>query len=470
TALRALGAHVEAYIPNRFTDGYGMRVPAVEALARGGARVVLSVDTGIREHEALARLADLGVDAIVTDHHLPGDSLPKACAILNPRRPDCNYPEKNLAGVGVAFKLAHALLGMTEASLRSYLKVVAIGSIADVVPLTGENRIIASAGLAGLNQSAASPALSGKPGIASLLAAAGLGGKAVTAGDVAFRVAPRLNAAGRMEDARRVIDLFTCNSAGEAQEIAAWLDDLNHDRQRAEDAIVGAIKEQMTREPEKAGHHSLLFAGEGWHRGVIGIAAQRVVDLYHRPALVLAIDDGIAYGSGRSIPGFHLLNALTRSGHLLSRFGGHAQAAGFSLPVSGIQQLEEEFEAYARAVLTPRDLEPQLRVDAAVRLEDLDEQLMSWLKQLEPFGCGNPTPIFSASAELAFPPRIVKEKHLKLCIRDGKKRFDAMGWNMAGRAPALQKCGRMELAFSLTENTFQNRTTIELILKDIRPG
>ncbi|MGH9452077.1 MAG: single-stranded-DNA-specific exonuclease RecJ [Terriglobia bacterium] len=474
TALTALGARVESYIPNRLTDGYGMREPVIESAAAAGVRVIVSVDTGIREHDVLRRMAALGIDGIVTDHHLPGDHLPEACAILNPRRPDCGYPEKNLAGVGVAFKLAQALMGpaLSEAALRSYLKVVAIGSIADIVPLTGENRVIAQTGLAGLTQSAmAAPGRqAGSAGISALLEAAGLEGRAVSAGDVAFRIAPRLNAAGRMENARQVIDLFTLRSDREVQAIAACLEGLNHDRQQAEFEIVRQIKERMKLAPEKTERYSLVFAGEGWHRGVIGIVAQRVVDLFYRPALVLSLEDGIAHGSARSIRGFHLLDALTRCGRLFSRFGGHAQAAGFSLPASRIQQLEDEFELCARSVLSPSDLIPQLRVDAAVEMSDLSREFYASLKQLEPFGCGNPTPVFTAEANVAIPPRIIKEKHLKLCVTSGGRRFDAMGWGMAGRAAELEGVRRVALAFSLSENTFQGSTDLQLVLKDLRPA
>ncbi|MGH9353693.1 MAG: single-stranded-DNA-specific exonuclease RecJ [Terriglobia bacterium] len=474
TALRGLGASVESYIPDRLTDGYGMQTRVVERAAEAGARVIVSVDTGIREHEVLRRMKELGIDGIVTDHHLQEDSLPEACAILNPHRADCAYPEKNLAGVGVAFKLAQALLGsgVSQAVARSYLKLVAIGSIADVVPLTGENRVIAHFGLAGLTESAlaATAATSGRAGISALLAVAGLQGKKVTAGDVAFRIAPRLNAAGRMESARRVIDLFASSSDGGAHEIAMGLDELNRARQRMEDEIICEVQAQMKAQPEKADRYTLLFAGEGWHRGVIGIIAQRVVDLFHRPALVLSAQDGVAHGSGRSIRGFHLLNALTQSRGLLSRFGGHAQAAGFSLPVSRIKQLEEEFERYARSVLVPADLEPQLRIDAAIGLGELSEDLCAGLKRLEPFGCGNPTPVFTAEADLAGPPRILKENHLKLCVKGPGKSFEAIGWRMAGHAAALAGKKRVALAFSVSENTFQGRTDVQLALKDIRPA
>ena len=326
TALRMLGATVEAHIPHRLTDGYGMRVPVVEEAAANGFRVVISVDTGIREHEVLARARELGVDCIVTDHHLPDGHLPPACAILNPRRPDCAYPEKSLAGVGVAFKLAQALLGerMTERLLLSFVKIVAIGTIADVVPLLGENRVIARFGLEGLRQPA-------QPGLMALMELAGLAGREISAGDVGFRIGPRLNAAGRMENARDVIDLFTLTDPARTREIAERLDRLNRDRQRVEEEILHTIMAELEQRDGIDGQYTLVLAGEGWHRGVIGIVAQRIAERFHRPSLVIGIEDGVGVGSGRSIKGFHLLDGLTAVGDLFQRFGGHAQAAGFAM-------------------------------------------------------------------------------------------------------------------------------------------
>lgn len=464
TALRALGAEVETFIPHRLIDGYGMRVPVVEEAAAKGFRIVLSVDTGIREHEVIARARELGVDCIVTDHHLPEDRLPPACAILNPRRPDCPYPEKNLSGVGVAFKLAQALLGerLTERALRSYLKVVAIGTIADVVPLTGENRVIAHFGLAGLREPA-------QAGLESLLACAGLAGKAVRASDVAFRIAPRLNAAGRMEDARDVIELLTTSDANKARAIAERLETLNRDRQRVEDEILGEIEDEMRRSPEKAERYSLVFSGEGWHRGVVGIVAQRVVDRYHRPALVVGVENGLGVGSGRSIKGFHLLDALTQMGDLFERFGGHAQAAGFALSADRVPELANCFEECARARLRREDLEPVLSVDAEVNFADLGWDLYEAVKELEPFGFGNPTPVFVARAlRLSDPPRILKEKHLKVRVAQGGKSFEAMGWNLAPRGAGLRVGQALDLAFALDENFFQGLSTLRLLLRDMR--
>jgi len=466
TALRSLGAKVEAYIPQRLTDGYGMRTPVVESAQAEGYRVVLSVDTGVREHEVLGRARELGLDCIVTDHHLPDSHLPPACAILNPCRADCAYPEKNLSGVGVAFKLAQALLGerLTERHVHSYLKVVALGTIADVVPLVGENRVMAHFGLAGMREPA-------QAGLAALLAVSGLGGRAVTTGDVAFRLAPRLNAAGRMENAREVIDLFTTSDPVRARAIAERLENLNRDRQRVEDEILGAIEDVLERHPEKARRYTLVFAGAGWHRGVIGIVAQRVVDRYHRPALVIGVEEGIGVGSGRSIKGFHLLEALSQASDLFDRFGGHAQAAGFALPAERIGELETRFERYARAVLAPDDLEPALRVDAEVRFAELDSTLYEEVQRLEPYGFGNPTPVFVArDAVLVAPPRILKEKHLKLRVAQRASAFDALGWQMAKQATGLAGGQVLDLAFTLDENVFQDTVTLQLILKDWQPA
>ncbi len=390
-ALRGLGGNVEAYIPHRLNDGYGMRAAVIEEAAAKGIRVVVSVDTGIREHEALNRARELGLDCILTDHHLPDLHLPPACAILNPQRADSGYPEKVLAGVGVAFKLVQALLGerLSGRLLQSYLKVVAIGTIADVVPLRGENRVIAHFGLEALRQPS-------QAGLQALLEVCGLDRCDISAGDLSFRLAPRLNAAGRMEDARDVIDLFTCSDLEKAREIAGRLDRFNRDRQRIEEGILREIVEEMDGHPEKRERHSLVLAGEGWHRGVIGIVAQRVVERYHRPALVVSVEDGVGVGSGRSIRAFHLLDALASMQELFLRYGGHARAAGFALPAERIAELEARFEQYAREILKPEDLEPTLRVDAEVSGHEIDWTLYEALQTLAPFGCANPTPVLAA--------------------------------------------------------------------------
>lgn len=475
TALRSLGACVDTHIPHRLTDGYGMRPEVIERAAADCVRVVVSVDTGVRAHEAIGRARELGLDCIVTDHHLPEDRLPPAYAILNPHRSDCTYPNKNLCGVGVAFKLAQALLGITGGGgapgaaagstrlLESYLKIVALGTIADVVPLTGENRVIASFGLEGMRRAVA-------PGLRALIKVCGLGcGEVVTAGHVGFQLAPRLNAAGRMESARDVIDLFTARDSALADEIAARLDRLNQERQHVEEAITKRVIEQVEAKPDSAGRHSLVFAGAGWHRGVIGIVAQRLAERYYRPALVIGVENGEGVGSGRSISGFHLLKALESAADLFTRFGGHAQAAGFSLDAARIPELEKRFESYARAALKPADLEPALRLDTEISLTDLDGPVYQQLQGLGPHGMGNPAPVFCARGlRLCAPPRVLKEKHLKVRVSQGSRAFDALAWNWAARAPEFPQGQLVDAAFTLGENSFQGITTVNLELKDMR--
>jgi len=432
--------------------------------------VVISVDTGIREHEVIARGRALGVDCIVTDHHLPDDRLPAALAILNPRRPDCRYPEKELSGVGVAFKLVQALLSHRRSEpsdrlIQSYLKMVAIGTIADVVPLTGENRVIARFGLMGLSHPV-------HPGLTALLAEAGLNGaegKGITAGDVGFRIAPRLNAAGRMENARDVIELFTTSEAARAREIAARLEELNRERQRVESEILQRVEESLRQHPEKARGRALVFSGEGWHRGVIGIVAQRLVDRYHRPTLVIGIENGEGQGSGRSIANFHLLRALDRVSDLFKRYGGHSQAAGFTLPADRIEELDRRFQEYCSSILSDDDLEATLRIDSEIAFDDIGDDFFEHLRRLEPWGCGNPTPVFMArGVRLPEPPRLLKEKHLKWRAVQGRQSVDAIGWGWADFTPQPPVNQPVDIVFTAEENIYQGTRNVQLILKDIR--
>ncbi len=496
TALKALGAEVETFIPHRTVDGYGMRDYVMEQAAADGYKLVLSVDTGIRESAVLGRARELGLDCVVTDHHLPGEELPPACAILNPHRADCGYPDKNLSGVGVAFKLVQALFGsrLNERQTHSYLKIVAMGTIADVVPLVGENRIIAHFGLAGLRDPV-------HAGLGALLEVSGLKGCAVRAGDVGFRLAPRINAAGRLDSARDVIDLFTAAGAGRVRDIAMRLDSLNRERQLVEEQtmaeIEAMIEEAGSRTRDQEGipasqfepcaeiarahpllsdRHFLIFAKEGWHRGVVGIVAQRVAERYHRPTLVMAIEtapgDGggkVGYGSGRSISGFHLLKALESAGHLFTRFGGHAQAAGFTVDVEKLPALEAALESHARRVLKAEDLEPATRVDAELNLTDLDWNFYQALSRLEPHGCGNPTPVFAARAvRVAGPGRVIKDKHLKIKVAQGGRSFTAMAWGKAAEWGNVADRQEIDVAFTLEENTFDGLIGLELRLRDLR--
>ncbi len=422
-AIERAGGRVSFHVPHRLKEGYGLHAEAVQQAAASGVKLLISVDTGIRAAQAVAEANRLGIDVIVTDHHLPEAELPAACAVLNPRRPDCPYPEKNLSGVGVTFKLVEAMLRelgwpsqRQRRMLDSLLKLVAIGTIADVVPLTGENRVLVKLGLQGLDSVR-------NPGLRALLDVAGFGeGDGPTATQVAFRVAPRMNAAGRMGSASEVIELFLTGDAERARTLAARFHQLNQERQAEEAEIVRTILEECERSPVTDGQKALVFSGRNWHRGVVGIAASRLVDRFHRPAVVLSEDTetGLAQGSGRSIPAFHLLEALESMPDLFVRFGGHRQAAGLTLSTERVAEFRQRLNAVAGSMLTDDDLTPALAVDAGLELSEVDDAAVAEILSLAPFGCGNPAPVFAVvNAELVSAPVVWKDKHLLIRLTQG---------------------------------------------------
>lgn len=455
-AIELAGGRADFHVPHRLRDGYGMRGEVIEQAAREGVKLVVSVDTGIRAAEAVARGRDAGVDVIVTDHHLPEAELPPALAVLNPNQPGCAYPEKNLCGVGVVFKLAQALLeslGWPPARLRrvleSFLKLVAIGTVADVVPLTGENRIIVKHGLAGLQSVS-------NPGLRELLRVASLAeGVPPTAEQVAFRVAPRINAAGRMAAADDVIELFTTAGEARAREIAELLHGLNADRRQTEAEIVREILAECEQTPVTPGHAALVFAGEGWHRGVLGIVASRLVERFCRPVLVLGIADGLAQGSGRSVEQFHLLEALEAVRDLFVKFGGHKHAAGVTLESSRVGELRSRLNAYAAARLTPDDFVPVLEIDTHAGLAELSAETIAEVMRLAPFGHGNDAPVLVCrGAEVATAPSLIKEKHLRLPLRQDGRLLWMNAWNAAEHASAFPPGHRLDVVFRLDEDPY----------------
>ena len=470
TILELCGGKVDYHVPHRIREGYGMRDEVIEQAAAQGIRLIISVDTGIRAFAAADAAARCGVDLIVTDHHLPqAEGLPRALAVVNPNQPGCEYPCKSLCGAGVAFKIAQALLESTgrERLLPSFLKIVAIATIADSVPLVGENRVFAKLGLEGLRDPR-------NPGLKALFTACQLdGSRPLSAGDIAFRVAPRLNAAGRMDLAERVIDLFTEKDEARAAAMAAQLSELNGDRQLAEQKILEAIYRQIDSTPEWKDAYCLVVTGDDWHRGVIGICATRVVERYHRPALVFSCDNGEAHGSGRSIEAFHLLDALESCHDLFTRFGGHSHAVGCALPADRLPQLRSRLDAYARQRLTPADFVPVLDYDSELTLDDVNQRLWESLSRLEPFGAGNPRPVFvTRRVKLAQPPRIMKDIHLKLRVtaEDSSQRRpqEVVGWRMAERANAesLLLGDLLDLAFTVDYNTHPDFGGVQLTLSD----
>lgn len=461
------------FVPHRIRDGYGMKSEAVEDAAALGVKLIVSVDTGIRAGLVVKHAAGLGIDVIVTDHHLPEAELPPALAVLNPNRRDCSYPEKNLCGAGVALKLAEGLMCVLgwerprrERLVDSLLKLVAIATVADVVPLTGENRVIVKRGLSGLDRVA-------NPGLRALLDVAGVEeGNVPSARQVAFQIAPRINAAGRMASANDIIELFTTSDAARARTIAAQLDELNKDRRETEDGIRRAILEQCLAQPVTDGDAALVFAGEGWHRGVVGIVASRVVERFHRPAFVLGLDGGVAYGSGRSIRAFHLLDALEAMPELFTKFGGHRQAAGVTLDASRVEEFRERFGAYATQRLTVADFEAEVEIDAEIGVEEITDQSVAELLDLAPFGFGNAAPtLVVRGMEVAAPPDIKNGKHVFLRLKSQGRMLRAKAWNFADRAEELAMGTRIDVAMQFEDDDYsaaRGYAPWQTIVRDVR--
>jgi single-stranded-DNA-specific exonuclease len=501
TAIELAGGAAGFHAPHRIREGYDLREDVIERAAADGVHLIISVDMGIRAFAAAETARRTGVDLIVTDHHLPGqDGVPHALAVVNPNQAGCGYPCKYLCGAGVAFKLAQGLLQRRldakdqSRMLMSFMKVVAIATIADAVPLLGENRVFAKLGLEGLRRPV-------NAGLKALLEVAKLGdGRALTSTEVAFRIAPRLNAAGRMDVARDVVDLFSVKDLERAREIAGRLNQLNADRQDEERRIMECIEQRLAEEPALREAYCMVVDGDGWHRGVIGITATRVVERYTRPAVVISREGEEAFGSGRSIPAFHLLNALESCRELFSRFGGHAHAVGFAMPAGNVQKLREHLDAYARARLTPADFEPQLEFDRELPLDEVTPELQHALSLLEPFGMENAEPIFTAKAvRLMTPAHAVKDKHVRLrlapangvgtgpglgtglrLVSAGQSpaatpswrsniAFKAMGWGLRESCERLQLLAgdRLDIAYTLGMNDHPEFGGLELTLRDV---
>ena len=475
--LRLLGAEPAYHIPHRLRDGYGIHAGVIEREAALGTKLIISVDTGIRAAEEVLLAQRLGIDMIVTDHHLPDGQLPPACAVLNPNRHDSTYPERLLCGVGVTFKLVQGLLAESnwpeskrDRLLHSLLKLVAIGTIADVVPLTGENRTLVRLGLEGLRGSSS-------PGLAALMDIAGFKpGELPTSGQIAFRIAPRINAAGRMADAGNVVEMLLTQDSARARGIAETLNTLNSDRQMAEREIVANILSQCEQNPPKDSDCALVFSGQEWHRGVVGIVASRLVERYSRPVFVLGGDgdSGLFQGSGRSIRAFSLVEALETMPELFERFGGHHMAAGVTLRSALVDEFRERLRAYAGSRLTAEDMAPTLTIDARVDAADIGEDLAREVEALGPFGLGNPTPVFVLpEAEIAEEPAVFAERHLRLKARKDGKYFRFTAWQFADRKPEFVSGGRMDLAFSAEldpRSAERGYPGWVLTLKDARPA
>jgi single-stranded-DNA-specific exonuclease len=468
-ALELLGAEVIHFIPERLKDGYGLQPAAIDRLHADGVALVVSVDCGIRGAEAARRAQEVGIDLIVTDHHEPDVELPPALAVINPKRHDCSYPDKYLAGVGVALKLVQALCSRSgrDSWLPGFVKIAAIGTLADVVPLVGENRVIAKLGLDQLSRGPH------RVGLRALLEVVGLAGKTIDSYHISFMIAPRVNAAGRMSTpdiATRLLLATDETMEREAQALAAQLDSENVRRQEEEAAILADAKKVVQTDPDIGARSVLVVAGENWHRGVIGIVASKLVDAFHRPAIVLSIEGDVAHGSCRSIPSFNMLDALERCAPLLKRFGGHKQAAGLALDAADIKTFRGAVNDVADETLGPDDLMPRLRIDGDLTFRTISGGVAAEVASLAPFGAGNPRPVFAARrVEIVDGPRTLKERHLKMALRQDGRIFRAIAWRAAERHDYLtEHKAALDVAFSLEQNQYNGETFVELSLADAK--
>ncbi|HLA14317.1 MAG TPA: single-stranded-DNA-specific exonuclease RecJ [Gemmatimonadaceae bacterium] len=464
-AIRAFGGEAMPFIPRRLEDGYDLGDAGVDAAIAAGARVVVTCDCGTTALAAVARLCKAGVDVIVTDHHLPGGPLPECISVLNPKRSGCEYPDKDLAAVGVAFKLALALaraLGKNENFVWAMLDLVALATVADVAPLRGENRVFVRYGLRMLAETR-------NTGLRALIRAAGLDGKALTSGRIGFILAPRLNAAGRLGHAIRGVELLLTEDEHQANAIARELEELNYKRQEIDRWTLDQARERV-QQLDLDNTFGIVLADESWHPGVIGIVASRLVEEFGRPTVLIAVSGEVGKGSGRSIAKFDLHGALGKARDLLLRYGGHKAAAGVTIARERIDAFAARFNEVARSLLTPEDLVPEVRVDLEVSMDGMDEKLESLFRHFEPFGIGNPTPVLLArNVTIARPPRTIGRDGLKLVFDTGTGSLEAIGWGFAHRAAEFEQGGCVDVAFRLEKDEYRGESRLQARIADIRP-
>lgn len=465
--LSKLGVHVSIYIPNRLGQGYGLDGEAIKNIAGRGTGLIITVDCGTTDEAMITLAGELGVRVVVTDHHRIPMGFKPICPVVNPQRADCPFPFKDLAGVGVSFLLAVSLRsalrqkgwfrGGDEPDLREYLDLVAVGTVADRAPLLGENRIFVSYGLEMLKKTR-------RAGLKALKRVAGVEDAWMTASDVAYRIAPLLNAPGRIIGPELGIQILTVEEERLAGELALRISDMNNTRQGLEKQILSQIEELLEDEGDVMSRKAIVMAGEQWHPGVLGIVASKLVGKYHRPSLVFSIRDGLAIGSGRSIHGFNLHKALSRLGHLLQKFGGHALAAGLSLQKKNLNRLAREFEGLAQDSLTAEDLAPAIDVDAKMELEDVTYEILHDIAMLSPFGEGNPDPVFYVDSMRVSASRVVGDNHLKLELKKGERSFETIGFDQWNGNSLEDKT--IDMVFTPEVNYWQGYKRIQFRLID----
>ena len=469
-ALRMLGATAGYHVPHRFTEGYGIQQPALEQAAREGYKLVVSVDCGIRAHEPLVWARENGLDVIITDHHLPDEDegAPPAFAVLNPNQHGCTYPDKNLAGVGVAFKLVHALFRerKRESVVPGFLKMVAIGTVADVAKLVGENRAIVALGLSDLPKAV-------NYGLRALIDIAGCGdGAEMNAYDLGFRIGPRINAAGRMDAASAVVDLFNATDRDEARRLAEHLDTRNRERMEMQREIFNrAIEEFESGSDRDHQTHAAVIAGNDWHRGVIGLAASKIAERLNRPCVVISFEGDVGHGSARSIEAYHLFNGLTACRDLLDKFGGHSHAAGLAIRRESLPEFRRRLNEHAASCLTEDDLTPVIGIDAEVAATDLSFGLSKELRMLEPFGAGNPRPVFATrNLRVISEPQVLKEQHLKFRVAGETNRpFEAIWWRGVEDADIRPQPNQpIDLAYEFEAQPWMGDIRLQLNVRDMK--
>jgi single-stranded-DNA-specific exonuclease len=463
--LREAGAHVVPFVPHRIRDGYDFGAAGLAEAREHGASLIVTCDCGTTAVEPIRQAREEGMDVVVTDHHLPGVVAP-ANAVVNPQHPDCTAALGHLCGAGVAFKLAQALvdaLGLPDNLPFHFLDLVALATVADVVPLTGENRTLVRFGLKML-------AASRWRGVRALVDTAGLAGRELRAGQVGYIIAPRLNAAGRIGEAMDGVRLLLCDDDEEARDLARSLERINEQRQAVDETMLDQALEEIDAHVDLDRDYGLVLAREGWHAGVIGLVASRVVERYARPAILVSLDGEEGRGSGRSIAGFDLHGALEACAPQLERYGGHKMAAGLTLRRERLQGFREAFGAVARERLTPQDLVPTQRIDAVVSLERMDAELESLLRHLEPCGPGNPAPVFGVSRSAARDRKTVGANHLKFTLDDGTGRIEAIAFNWADRVESAWWGAPLDVALRLERNEWRGRSHLQARVVGIRPS
>jgi len=464
--LAGQGAAVDYYIPDRLCEGYGLSVESLEKIAGGRPGLIITVDCGITAVEETEYIKAQGIDIVITDHHECGEVLPDACAVINPHRHDCGYPFKELAGVGVVYKLVQALcarMGLGDFH-KKYLDLAALGTIADVVPLTGENRIIAKHGIEKI-------AVTENKGLKALIECSGLSGRTLSSENVGFILAPRINAAGRLGDAGRGVRLFITKNMDEARKIAAELDEENYRRQQTQAVIYEKVEEIIESELDLDEETVIVASGKDWHPGVIGIVASKVTEKYHRPCILICDEEGTGRGSGRSIEGFNIFEALKHCEDVLIKYGGHELAAGLSIEMDKLDEFKRMINSYAKDILDSVHLTPKLGIDAVLSRNDISIESVRELEMLAPFGVGNPRPVFAYKGlKLKEIRKVGQDRHLKTTLQDGQFWADGIGFNMGDKADCYSPGDYLDAAFCLEINTWNSVERLQLNLRDIKPS